>query len=124
MGRNEDSHVKSSSQISIPINLENGQLNNLGHSKSWVPDRHPDTGYEFKNKIIPNFNRIVSKAIELQNAMCFVKCIGWDMVLDADHDIQVMGGMEWFYMGIGFAEFTEGPCFKDLEWESLWKSVL
>ncbi|GGD03585.1 sugar-transfer associated ATP-grasp domain-containing protein [Hyunsoonleella pacifica] len=121
VGRNKDSHVKSSSQISIPINLKTGMLNTLGHSKSWYTmDAHPDSGFIFKNEVIPNFNNIIKTALELQKAMSLVKCIGWDMVIDKDNNIQIM---EWngFHTGIGFAEFTQGPCFKDLGWEKLWK---
>jgi hypothetical protein len=121
VGRNEDSHVMSGSQISIPVDLESGELNNFGHSKSWhLLDNHPDTGFEFKNKKIPNFDKIINKALELQYTMPFVKCIGWDMVLDNQDQVQVM---EWngFHTGVGFAEFTQGPCFNDLGWENLWK---
>lgn len=121
VGRNKDSHVKSSSQISIPINLKTGILNTLGHSKSWYTmDTHPDSGFIFKNEVIPNFNDIIKTALELQKAMSLVKCIGWDMVIDKDNNIQIM---EWngFHTGIGFAEFTQGPCFKGLGWEKLWK---
>lgn len=123
VGRKKDSHVKSSSQICIPIDMENGILNNLGHSKSWhTMESHPDTGFVFKNKAIPNFNLIVQKALKLQNEMALVKCIGWDMVLDDENTVQVM---EWngFHTGIGFAEFTQGPCFKGLGWENLWKKI-
>ncbi|WP_158847876.1 sugar-transfer associated ATP-grasp domain-containing protein [Algibacter sp. L1A34] len=121
VGRNRDSHVMSSSQISIPVDVENGELNNLGHSKSWYTlDTHPDTGFEFRNKKIPNFDKIIKKSLELQSSMPFVKCIGWDLILDENDNVQVM---EWngFHTGIGFAEFTQGPCFKGLGWESLWK---
>ena len=121
VGRNQDSHVKSNSQISIPINIKNGEFNDLGHSKMWYTlNNHPDTGFEFKNQKIPGFDKFINKALELQNAMPFVKCIGWDMILDDKEHVQVM---EWngFNTGIGFAEFTQGPCFKGLGWESLWK---
>ena len=82
-------------------------------------ESHPDTGFEFKNKSIPSFPKIVKKALELQATMPFVKCIGWDMVLDENGHVQVM---EWngFHTGIGFAELTQGPCFIGLGWESLW----
>ncbi|MFS4482701.1 sugar-transfer associated ATP-grasp domain-containing protein [Hyunsoonleella sp. 2307UL5-6] len=121
VGRSNDSHVQSNSQISIPIDLKTGALNALGHSKSWYTmDTHPDTGFVFKNKVIPNFKSVLNKALKLQNDMAMVKCIGWDMVLDEDNKVQIM---EWngFHTGIGFAEFTQGPCFKDLGWEHLWK---
>lgn len=122
VGRQRDSHVISSSQITIPINIESGALNTLGHSKAWYTlDSHPDTGFEFEDKKIPCFDKLMNKALELQNAMPFVKCIGWDMILDANDTVQVM---EWngFHTGTTFAEFTQGPCFKDLGWETLWKT--
>lgn len=122
VGRNRDTHVTSNSQIAIPVNIENGKLNEYGHLKSWyVLESHPDTGFEFKDKVIPHFQGLLKKALELQNAMAFVKCIGWDMIVDTNNHIQVM---EWngFHTGIGFAEFTQGPCFKDLGWERLWRN--
>lgn len=121
VGRNKDTHVTSSSKIAVPVNIENGKLSTYGHLKSWyVLERHPDTGFEFQDKVIPRFQELLIKALELQTAMAFVKCIGWDMIVDANNHIQVM---EWngFHTGIGFMEFTQGPCFADLGWENLWK---
>ncbi|WP_282124607.1 sugar-transfer associated ATP-grasp domain-containing protein [Algibacter mikhailovii] len=124
VGRTQDSHVKSSTQISIPVHLETGALHALGYSKSWYTlDQHPDTGFVFKDQKIPYFSSFIKTARDLQQAMPFVKCIGWDMVLDCDNAIQVM---QWngFHTGIGFAEFTQGPCFKGLGWENLWKEKI
>ena len=93
------------------MNTQTGELNHMGHSKSWfIMDSHPDTGFKFENKKIPGFNRLVSKALELQNVMSFVKCIGWDMILDTNDNVQIM---EWngYHTGIGFAEFTQGTVF-------------
>ncbi|NJB38064.1 sugar-transfer associated ATP-grasp domain-containing protein [Croceivirga sp. JEA036] len=121
VGRNKDSHVKSSSQIVVPIALDSGNLNELGHSKMWFTMKeHPDTNFKFKGEQIPRFKEMVETVLTMQKKMSFVRCIGWDVVLDKDDKIQVM---EWngFHTGIGFAEFTQGPCFKNLGWEHLWK---
>ena len=121
VGRSKDLHVSPGSQISIPVNIHNGELYPKGHLKSWFTvDSHPDTDFEFQGNKIPSFKKLVGRALELQNAMCFVKCIGWDMILDTNDNVQIM---EWngYHTGIGFAEFTQGPCFKDLGWENLWK---
>lgn len=121
VGREKDSHVKSNSQISIPIDLITGKLGECGYQQMCKKSTtHPDTGFAFNQQAIPDFQALIQLGLELQQQMAFVKCIGWDMVVDRESRIQVM---EWngFHTGIGFAELTQGPCFKDLGWEDLWK---
>ncbi|MFC3196163.1 sugar-transfer associated ATP-grasp domain-containing protein [Parapedobacter deserti] len=121
IGRNADTHVKSDSHIMIPINLRTGNLYEHGFTPKWTTtDRHPDTGILFENKSIPNFTKCLSTALELHKLMPQARCIGWDMIVDENNDVKIM---EWNgnHNGIKFSEATQGPCFSDLHWETLWK---
>ena len=50
----------------------------------------------------------------------FAICIGWDMIIDTNNEIQIM---EWngSHNDIKFSEATQGPCFSNLGWDKLWK---
>ena len=50
----------------------------------------------FENKRIPNFNKCISTALELQKRMPFVRCIGWDMVIDKNDEVKINGDLEIF----------------------------
>ncbi|MDG1463329.1 MAG: sugar-transfer associated ATP-grasp domain-containing protein, partial [Gammaproteobacteria bacterium] len=121
IGRSEDTHVKSSSNIRISVDSKTGELDTLGYLTSWVPiERHPDTGIVFAGKRIPMFSDCISVALELQRLIPFVRCVGWDVVLDKESNVKVM---EWNsgHNDIKFSEATQGPCFSDLGWEKLWQ---
>ncbi|CEE93660.1 conserved hypothetical protein [Xenorhabdus nematophila str. Anatoliense] len=116
VGRDNDTHVQSSSHVRIPVNIENGELSNLGFLPNWnTINKHPDTHVEFCG-FIPNFNKCRDTAIQLHMKYPFVRCIGWDLIIDKDNNVQIM---EWNagHNDIKFSEATQGPCFKDLNWE-------
>ncbi len=121
LGRSVDTHVKASSLIRISVNLKTGELDALGYLTTWLTvDKHPDTDIAFAGRRIPNFDNCVSTALELHRLIPYVRCIGWDMVVDKDNDVKVM---EWNsgHNDIKFSEATQGPCFSDLGWERLWQ---
>jgi len=121
VGRIEDSHVKSSSHIRIPINVVTGELNMFGYNTFWQEiESHPDSEFVFQDKIIPSFNKCIEAALSLHEHIPFVRSIGWDMIIDENSEVQVM---EWngLHNDIKFSEATQGPCFSDLGWEKLWK---
>ncbi len=120
VGRNSDTHVKSSSHIRIPVNLTNGELDKYGYSTKWLKiNEHPDTKFIFKNKKIPLFDEFISTTIKSHKMVPFAICIGWDMTLDNNDKIQIM---EWngSHNDIKFSEATQGPCFSNLGWDKLW----
>lgn len=123
VGRSSDTHVKSASQIRIPINMSNGQLYKYGYTTNWLQIvKHPDTEYLFEDKMIPKFDKFIETAINLHKMVPFTRTIGWDMILDVNESVQVM---EWngSHNDIRFSEATQGPCFSDLGFEELWKNV-
>ena len=122
-GRKDDKYVKTTSTIILPINVKSGEFFKYGYINSYYEiEKHPNTKVEFAEKKIPNFNKCIEIALLLQKSMPFVKCIGWDMIIDKNENVQLM---EWngFYPGIHFNEIHLGPCFTGLGWENLWKEI-
>ncbi len=110
----------SSSSVSVPLNINTGELNSKGYM-NWVEvDAHPDSNTSFQNKTIPNFNKCIDKALKMHRVIPFVGCIGWDLTVDNLEEIQLI---EWNGINndIKLSEATTGPCFKNLDWENLWK---
>lgn len=122
LGIGHETHVQSVSHIRVPVCSSTGRLYEEGYTVHWERIRaHPSTGTTFEGKTIPNFGACVDLALELQSKVAFARCVGWDMALDKDGRPIVM---EWngAHNDIKFSEATTGPCFKDLGWESLWKT--
>jgi hypothetical protein len=121
LGRATDTHVQSGTHIRVPLDSESGMLKELGYFPNWLTTRmHPDTQVAFADYKIPAFEKCMEKALELHRKIPFARCIGWDASIDKDENVRFM---EWngVHNDIKFSEATEGPCFKDLNWESLWR---
>lgn len=122
-GMKNDTHVQSNC-IMIPINVNTGELNKIGHietATSWTEIlKHPSTNTLFEGNIIPYFDQCKDIAISLHKKIPFVQCIGWDMVINENNEVNIM---EWngYNNGITYSEATQGPSFSDLGWENLWK---
>jgi len=124
IGRSIDTHINSESRISIPVDLKTGELYEQGFMPNWTTtDKHPDTGIRFAKRQIPHFDKCISTALSLHRSIPLARCIGWDMIVDHRNDVRIM---EWNgnHNGIKFSEATQGPCFSDLGWETLWKSPI
>ena len=78
----------------------------------------PDSGVRFSGVKIPAFAQCVATVLDLHQRIPFARCIGWDVTVDADENVQVM---EWNgeHNDVKFSEATQGPCFSDLKWERL-----
>ena len=119
VGRNLDTHVKSSTHIRIPVNLKTGKLEKHGYSTDWQKiNQHPDSDFIFRDKKIPHFYKFISTTIKLHKMVPFAICIGWDMIIDVNDEIKVMG-WNGSHNDIKFSEATQGPCFSNLGWEKL-----
>jgi hypothetical protein len=118
----EETHVKYSSEIVIPIDLNSGELYdyacNIDFSKI---KRHPDSKVMFAKKQIPYFQDCMTEIKRMHSRIPYVKCIGWDVVVDKFNQFQLM---EWNarHNSIKFSECFHGPCFTGLGWEDLHKS--
>lgn len=119
LGRFNDTHVKSINHIRIPIDVNDGMLHEKGYLANWkAVYEHPDSSLSFAAKYIPNYKECVRLVLELHQKMPMVRCIGWDVIVDAVGHPQVL---EWngYSNDIKFSEATQGPCFQDLNWHLL-----
>ena len=117
LGTGSDTHVQTPTQIRVPIRLESGRFFDVGYSSHWLEiDAHPTSGEAFSGKAIPSFQACVDLVVELHRKVPFVRCVGWDVAVDAMGQPRIM---EWNigYNGIGFDQASQGPCFADLHWE-------
>ena len=119
-GRNKDTHIKSNSAVSVSIDIHTGELQPKGYMNWKEIDVHPDTKVSFDQKKIPYFNKCVDKAIEMHSVTPFMGCLGWDLIIDNTEKVQLIE-VNGINNGIKFSEATTGPCFKNLNWENLWK---
>lgn len=116
LGSGSDTHVLPESQVTVPIDLASGALRDSGLA-SWLECRvHPTSGEPFAGLTIPAFDACIRTIIAHHQRIGFVRCVGWDITIDADEAPQIL---EWngFHNSIILAEALQGPCFKGLDWE-------
>lgn len=121
LGRQGETHIHAKASVSVPIDITSGKLWDEGHlTNGSTTLHHPDTKMNFKDKIIPNFDKSVQFCKNLHLRAPYIMIIGWDVVVDHLGEVQVL---EWngYHNDIKYSEATQGPCFADLGWEQLWK---
>lgn len=107
-------HVQSNSAVKIAVNIDNGNLSDTGYMPDWSSIKsHPDTGVKFKGLTVPAFRKACTEVEALHGNYPFVQCIGWDVSINEEEQIEVM---EWNagHNDIKFSEAVQGPCFTDL----------
>jgi len=118
-GRESDTHVKSDSAIYIPINIEDGSLFNTVFSRDFKSsDCLPDNDFSFANKVLPVFDDCKAEVIKMHHRIPFVRCVGWDIIVDKNNNVRLME-VNGIHTGIILNEMVHGPCFKGLKWENL-----
>ncbi|AMM16286.1 hypothetical protein AX768_19105 [Burkholderia sp. PAMC 28687] len=101
------------------MDLADGKLYAQGYLANWMAlDEHPDSRIKFDGLSVPAFSKCVSTVLELHKKIPFARCVGWDLTVDMNGNVQVM---EWNaeHNDVKFSEATQGPCFSDLRWERL-----
>jgi hypothetical protein len=119
-GRSGETNMRSATITQVPVNTSTGELDPVGYLRNWHrTDRHPDTQVVFANRQIPGFEKCLAAALDLHKLVPYDRCIGWDMTVDKDENVQVL---EWNgnHNGIKTSEPVQGPGFKDMGWEKLW----
>lgn len=122
LGRKGDTHINEVSEIVVPIDFVTGEFSKSGYIDGWIAsDKHPDSLKLYAGKKIPNFQNCVTTVLELHQQLPYVRCIGWDLIVDEQEQINLM---EWNGLDndIKVSEATQGPCFSDMGWEHLWKN--
>lgn len=116
-GTGGDTHVQPSTSVRVPLDLATGVFSDVGYLGSWLTTPvHPTSRRSFANECMPNYSKCVDLVTSLHQKVPYVRCIGWDLALDAEGEVVVL---EWngAHNDIKFAEATQGPCFADLGWE-------
>jgi hypothetical protein len=119
LGRTEDTHIQSKSNLRVPVDLSSGEFSTEGYLPNWLAVKeHPDAKIRFSGRYIPSFAQCVSTVLELHKRVPFARCIGWDVTVDIDENVRLI---EWNggHNDIKFTEATQGPCFADLRWDRL-----
>lgn len=122
VGRTKNSHLKANSNLRLAVDLKTGEIDEIAYMPDWsTVEKHPDTGFIFKNKFIPQFAKAKELVIELHKVIPYVGCVGWDVAINKDGKAEIM---EWNggQTDIKFSEALTGPCFTGLGWEKLWKN--
>ncbi len=118
LGTGSDTHVRSESHVRVPVDTATGALGETGLLPNWREcSVHPTSGEPFGGKKIPAYERCLRTVVSLHQRVPFVRCVGWDLTIDSDEEIQIL---EWngFHNDIKFSEATQGPCFTGLGWEA------
>jgi hypothetical protein len=119
LGRAQDTHIEPEHEVCVPVDPLSGELYREGYLSDWsATEEHPDSGVRFAGVKVPGFAQCVATVLALHQQIPFVRCVGWDVTVDADDNVQVM---EWNgeHNDVKFSEATQGPCFSDLNWERL-----
>lgn len=119
LGSESETHVQSKTEIRVPIHLESGVFEDIGYTAEYREiTTHPTSQVAFSGHVIPAFKACVRIVTELHRKAPYTRCIGWDVTVDREENIQLL---EWNaeHNGIKFSEATQGPCFTDLGWERL-----
>lgn len=116
LGRLTDksSHVQSTTNVKVAIDIDSGKLSNLAYLPNWhITKSHPDTNTLFSGLTIPSFSKASTEVALLHDKYPFISIIGWDVSINKDEDVEIM---EWNpgNNAIEFHEAVHGPCFKDV----------
>ena len=121
LGLKGERFVASNSQLKVSVHTS-GELSEIGYKNGWQPVmEHPDSRVPFKGKKIPCFDAAVALCSKLHAQFPQVECIGWDVAINSTNEINIL---EWngYHNDIKFSEATNGPCFKNMGWENIWKT--
>ena len=120
-GRDNDTHVISSSAMKIPIDIKTGKLFEDAYYPNWESTKQlPDKDISFAGKELPLFNECLSEIKKMHSCIPFIRCVGWDVIIDKNNNVRLIelnGG----HSGIKFSEAVQGPNFKGLNWGNLHK---
>jgi hypothetical protein len=114
-------HVESTSFVRIPVDVNSGHYLMPAYNVDWsISTNNSYGGKDFEGRQFPKFIEACELVLELHRKIPFVRCIGWDVVVDEEGEVKIL---EWNGLnnGIKFGEATQGPCFADLGWEEIWR---
>lgn len=107
-GTNESGQVDNacSGGIFCPVDIKTGEIGQaMSYRNNDVLDVHPDTKEQIAGIIVPNFDKIKQKLIDVANKFPYINFVAWDVVVTDDNDFWVLEGNT--STGFGFFQ-----CFK------------
>ena len=122
VGRKGMDFIYTSDCIRIPLWADEGRFFATATTADWkIIEKHPDTAVSFDGKVIPFFQDAVQLCEALHDKIPHFELIGWDAAIDIEGKVKLM---EWNTdePGIIFSESANGPHFKGLGWENLWRN--
>jgi len=123
-GRTGDTHIISSRQMRIPIDVEEGCLWNKKlafYPNDIFAHNLPDNDIDFPGMKLPFFEKCAKEIKRLHSSIPYIRSIGWDFIVDNTNNLKIME-LNGNHNGITFNEMVQGPCFKGLGWEKLHKT--
>ena len=122
IGRSGNRYIMSKEALKISIVDDQGTLDEYASFPDWkTATSHPDSGFVFKGKILPHFKQAVEVCEKLHCQIPHFSVVGWDVAITSEEAIKIIEWNAW-HPAIKFHEAMVGPCFKDMQWESLWKT--
>jgi hypothetical protein len=58
---------------------------------NWIT-HHPDTGSPIEGVVIPNWDKIKNKILDIASLFPFLPCVGWDVVIQEDSQMYILEG--------------------------------
>lgn len=84
-----------SAGVYAAIDVESGMISTIGYNANGERfPVHPDSGKPFAGFVVPMWSELRAKAIEVAEIIPQMRYIGWDWVLDADHNWILIEGNE------------------------------
>lgn len=99
-----------------------GVLNNFGLNKKHEKIYTTPNGTKLEGFVIPHFDNIINKVLDLHKQVPYFRIIGWDMSLD-EYNNAVLIEYNLWEQEIGGAQIISGPLFGDFTDEVLNISV-
>jgi hypothetical protein len=118
VGRASDRVVRSSSQLSAPIDSggRTGKVAMDPEYRCW--ERHPDAATRFEEVLVPRFADAVTTCTSAHERLPQIGLVGWDVTIEADGRVVILEANVG-YPGIRLHEAMDGPHFRVYGWEQL-----
>lgn len=102
----------SSGGITVGV-YDNGQLKETAYSAKGIKfQKHPTSGIEFKDFIIPNFEKIKELVTQQAKLLPHFRLVSWDIALN-EYDLPMLIEANLHFGEIDFHQLNNGPLFGD-----------
>lgn len=122
-GRRDEIGLDAKTEVIVPVIDDRGTIADDGYLGDWSMCRtHPDTGAAFAGLVVPAYREAVATCLALHDTIPHLAIAGWDVALDHAERVRLLE-LNTGHVGINVMQATGGPCFQDMNWESLWRTA-